>query len=68
MKRTHTGYRLHWEGQDCEPEFFATWRDVEIEIRRGAKEGEITIEKARMRAYIISETKWQKEMAERMEA
>ena len=64
MKK-HTGYRLHWEGQDATPEAYATMAQVRAAIREGAKEGEITVKEATRRAYVVSEKEYQESLAQR---
>jgi hypothetical protein len=60
--RPFKGYRLHWEGSTDEPTAFRTMKEVRAEIRRGAKEGEITIAQAEKIAYVITEKEYQESL------
>ena len=55
-------YRLHWEGQDAEPEVFATMKEVRKEIARQVRENGLSIKKATEFAYILTEKEYQKSL------
>lgn len=56
-----TGYRLHWEGSDDEPEAFSNMKEVREKIREEAAYMRMTIAKATDIAYIITEDEYQEE-------
>ncbi len=58
MKK-HTGYRLHFEGNDTEPTAHHDMASVRAEIREQAKEAGVTIARATKYVYIVTEEEYQ---------